>query len=90
MTVRLETTNRAELPVGECELSWPNPAGTTTRLTVAIEPGRVTWVRGSLLELPQGSGESYAISDASGLLTGRPPSRPSTASGCCPASTASS
>jgi hypothetical protein len=67
-TVRLDVTNRVEVPVGECRLAWPNPSGTTTRISVAIEPGRVTWVRGSLLELPQGSGETYTISDPSGLV----------------------
>jgi von Willebrand factor type A domain len=68
VTVRLIDTNRAEVPVGACDLSWRNPSGTTTRLHVAIEPGRVTWVRGSLLDLPQGAGESYAISDQAGLV----------------------
>ena len=68
VTVRLVETNRAEVPVGDCDLSWRNPSGTTTRLTVAIEPGRVTWVRGSLLELPHGAGETYALADAAGLV----------------------
>ena len=68
VTVRLIDTNRAEVPVGDCDLSWRNPSGTTTRLTVAIEPGRVTWVRGSLLELPHGAGETYALADAAGLV----------------------
>ena len=70
VTVRFTDTNRAEVPVGACDLSWRNPSGTTTRLRVDIEPGRVTWVRGSLLELPQGAGESYAVSDAAGLVNG--------------------
>ena len=68
VTVRLVDSNRAEVPVGRCELSWRNPSGTTTRLTVAIEPDRVTWVRGALLELPQGAGESYAVTDSAGLV----------------------
>ncbi len=73
VTVRFDDTNRAEVPVGDCDLSWRNPSGTTTRLTVAIEPGRVTWVRGSLLELPQGAGETYAIADAAGLVVWEAP-----------------
>jgi hypothetical protein len=73
VTVRFSDTNRAEVPVGACDLAWRNPSGTTTRLKVAIEPGRVTWVRGSLLELPQGAGESYAIADAAGLVVWEAP-----------------
>ena len=68
VVVRFTETNRAEVPVGDCDLAWRNPSGTTTRLTVAIEPGRVTWVRGSLLELPHGAGETYALADAAGLV----------------------
>ena len=71
--VRLDTVNRVEVPVGACELEWQNPSGTTTRISVAIEPGRVTWVRGSLLELPQGAGETYTISDPSGLVVWEAP-----------------
>ena len=67
------TRNRAEVPVGGCDLAWRNPSGTTTRIRVAIEPGRVTWVRGSLLELPQGAGETYAIADAAGLVVWEAP-----------------
>jgi hypothetical protein len=73
VTVRFTRTNRAEVPVGACDLAWRNPSGTTTRLRVAIEPGRVTWVRGSLLELPQGAGESYAVADAAGLVVWEAP-----------------
>ena len=73
VSVRFTDTNRAEVPVGACDLSWRNPSGTTTRLRVDIEPGRVTWVRGSLLELPQGAGESYAVSDAAGLVVWEAP-----------------
>ena len=71
--VRLTDTNRAEVPVGACDLAWRNPSGTTTRLRVAIEPGRVTWVRGSLLELPQGAGETYAVADGAGLVVWEAP-----------------
>jgi hypothetical protein len=73
VTVRLVDSNRAEVPVGACDLSWRNPSGTTTRLRVAIEPDRVTWVRGALLELPQGAGETYAVTDASGLVVWEAP-----------------
>jgi von Willebrand factor type A domain len=73
VVVRLTATNRAEVPVGACDLAWRNPSGTTTRLTVAIEPGRVTWVRGALLELPQGAGETYAVADAAGLVVWEAP-----------------
>jgi len=72
-SVRLDTTNRVEVPVGSCELEWENPSGTTTRISVAIQPGRVTWVRGSLLELPQGAGETYTITDPSGLVVWEAP-----------------
>jgi hypothetical protein len=67
-TVRLVETNRAELPVGPCEVTWANPAGTTTRVQVDIEPDRVTWLRGSLIEFPQGAGEIYTVADQAGLV----------------------
>jgi len=73
VSVRLDTSNRVELPVGVCELRWTNPSGTETRLEVAIEPGRVTWVRGALLELPQGAGQVYTIRDRAGLVVWEAP-----------------
>ncbi len=64
----LKETNRIEVNVGTCELYWTNPSGTETRLTVHIQSGETTWVRGSILKFPQGAGEIYAVTDISGTV----------------------
>jgi hypothetical protein len=67
VTVSFEDTNVMEVPVGDCEVSWSNPAGTVTSVSVTIEPDRVTWIRGSVIEFPQGAGESYRVTDQAGI-----------------------
>ena len=65
--VLLQTANTAELPVGSYVVSWVNPSGESTQLDVTIEPDTRTWIRGSLLRLPQGGGEVYTVTDATGV-----------------------
>ena len=64
----LKETNRVEVKVGTCELYWANPSGSETRLTVHIQSGETTWVRGSILKFPQGAGEIYTVKDISGTV----------------------
>jgi hypothetical protein len=63
-----EDSNRAELPVGVCDVSWINPSGETTSIRVNIEPDRTTWVRGSLIKFPQGAGEIYVLRAQDGTV----------------------
>lgn len=67
-TYSLNDTNRIEINVGRCEVYWTNPSGQESRVTVAIQPGETTWVRGSILRFPQGAGEIYTVTDISGTL----------------------
>ena len=53
--VRFDRVNRAEVPVGVCDVAWTNPSGQETRISVDIEADRVTWVRGSHHRVPPGS-----------------------------------
>jgi hypothetical protein len=64
----LKDSNRIEVNVGTCELYWTNPSGTETRITVHIQSGETTWVRGSILKFPQGAGEIYTVTDISGNI----------------------
>lgn len=64
----LKDTNRIEVNVGTCELYWTNPSGSETRITVQIQSGETTWVRGSILKFPQGAGEIYTVTDISGTI----------------------
>ena len=64
----LKDTNTIEVNVGTCELYWTNPSGTETSLTVHIQSGETTWVRGSILKFPQGAGEIYTVKDISGTV----------------------
>jgi hypothetical protein len=70
-TVLMAETNRVGLPVGTCQVRWTNPSGRQTRVGVEIEPDRVTWLRGSLIEFPQGAGEIYTVTDQGGVVVWR-------------------
>jgi hypothetical protein len=67
VVVSLADTNIVEVPVGDCQLTWTNPSGTRIRIGVTVEADRVTWVRGSVIEFPQGAGERYQVTDAAGI-----------------------
>jgi hypothetical protein len=66
VTVSFADTNVMEVPVGDCEVSWSNPAGTRTTVIATIEADQVTWIRGSVIEFPQGAGETYRVTDQAG------------------------
>jgi hypothetical protein len=68
VSVVLTTSNRVELQVGTYDVSWVNPSGQETKIRVNIEESRTTWIRGSILEFPQGAGETYTVTDQSGVL----------------------
>lgn len=67
-TYTMTDSNRIEINVGRCEVSWVNPSGQESRVTVAIQAGETTWIRGSILRFPQGAGEIYTVTDISGTL----------------------
>jgi len=64
----LSDSNRIELPVGTYDVSWTNPSGQATQITVNIEADRDTLIRGSILEFPQGAGEIYTVADQAGIV----------------------
>ena len=61
-------TNKVEVPVGVCDLTWTNPSGNDTSIQVNIEADRTTFVRGSLLKFPQGAGEIYVLKAQDGTV----------------------
>lgn len=67
-TVTLTDSNRVELNVGICNVSWVNPSGETTTIRANILAGETTWIRGSLLKFPQGAGEIYTVTDLGGTV----------------------
>lgn len=67
-TVTLTDSNRVELNVGICSVSWVNPSGETTTIRANILAGETTWIRGSLLKFPQGAGEIYTVTDLGGTV----------------------
>jgi hypothetical protein len=66
VVVSLEDTNIAEVPVGDCEVAWTNPSGSRTSIGVSVDADEVTWIRGSVIEFPQGAGERYRVTDQGG------------------------
>lgn len=67
-TVTLTDSNRVELNVGVCGVSWVNPSGENTTIRANIQAGETTWIRGSLLKFPQGAGEIYTVTDLGGTV----------------------
>ncbi|MET0908627.1 MAG: VWA domain-containing protein [Ilumatobacteraceae bacterium] len=61
-------TNKVEVPIGVCELTWTNPSGNDTTIRVNIEAERTTFVRGSLIKFPQGAGEIYVLKAQDGTV----------------------
>jgi len=73
VSIVLTTSNRVELQVGTYDVSWVNPSGQQTAIKVNIEEGRTTWIRGSILEFPQGAGETYTVTDQAGTVIWQDP-----------------
>lgn len=67
-SVTLTDSNRVELNVGICDVSWVNPSGSETLIRANIQAGETTWIRGSLLKFPQGAGEIYTVTDQGGTV----------------------
>jgi hypothetical protein len=61
-------TNKVEVPIGVCELTWTNPSGNDTTIRVNIEAERTTFVRGSLIKFPHGAGEIYVLKAQDGTV----------------------
>jgi hypothetical protein len=66
--VTLTDSNRVELNVGVCDVTWTNPSGTETAIRANIQAGETTWIRGSLLKFPQGAGEIYTVTALDGTV----------------------
>lgn len=68
-TIDQTTGNRLDdIPVGVYVASFVYPSGATKSVNVNIEADRLTVLRGSLLEFPQGTGEIYTVTDLAGVL----------------------
>jgi hypothetical protein len=65
--VVFDTTNRADVPTGTCEVTWIEATGDESSVSVLIEADRVTTIRGSVIAFPQGAGEAYRVTGASGV-----------------------
>jgi hypothetical protein len=63
----LTNTNVIEVPAGTYTVSWPNPSGTTSEITVEVDSNQKTVVRGSIVRFPQGNGEVYLLKDQAGV-----------------------
>jgi Mg-chelatase subunit ChlD len=50
-----------EVPAGTYDVTWTNPSGSTTTIQVLVQSGETTFIRGSLLQLPQGAGDVYVL-----------------------------
>ena len=61
-------TNKAEVPVGVCDVVWTNPSGNDTSIQVNIEGERTTFIRGSLIKFPNGAGEIYVLKAQDGTV----------------------
>ena len=61
-------TNKAEIPVGVCDVTWTNPSGQDTSIQVNIEGERTTYIRGSLIKFPNGAGEIYVLKAQDGTV----------------------
>src|SRR5215211_3786357 len=71
--ITLTTDNRVELAVGYYDISWTYGTGGEISIRVNIEAGRTTWIRGSLLQFPQGAGEIYTVKDLAGTVIWQAP-----------------
>ena len=71
--ITLSDDNRVELAVGLYDVSWSYATGGDITIRVNIEAGRTTWVRGSLLNFPQGAGEIYVVKDLAGTVIWQAP-----------------
>jgi len=69
VTIRFDRTNLAEVPVGQCAVTWRERSGDVSGVRVVVDADRLTRIRGALLALPQGAGERYVIEAADSGVT---------------------
>lgn len=68
-TITHSTGNRLDdIPVGIYQASFVYPSGSTKTVNVNIEADRLTVLRGSIIEFPQGTGEIYVVKDLAGVI----------------------
>lgn len=68
VSVALTDSNKVDLDAGQYDVHWTNPSGEETRVTVTIESGKTTVIRGSILRFPHGAGEIYLLTDTAGTV----------------------
>jgi hypothetical protein len=64
----LTTSNKVEVPEGSYLVSWPNPAGTTSSITVKVVGDQTTYIRGSIFRFPHSGAEVYRFTDLGGIV----------------------
>lgn len=67
-TFSFTTSNEIEVPAGRYMVAWTNPSGAETMITVVVEVGETTLIRGSMLRLPTGGSEVYEITAIDGTV----------------------
>lgn len=68
VTVRFDTTNVQEVPVGRCDVTWTEQSGDVSGARATIASDRLTRIRGGLLAFPQGAGERYVMRASGGRV----------------------
>ena len=67
-SVTLTTENRVEVPAGTYDVHWLNPSGQETRISIAVEGDKTSFIRGSIFRFPHGGGEIYRFTDIGGIV----------------------
>ena len=67
-TAKLTDSNIIELAAGKYDVHWVNPSGQESHVTIEIEGGKTTVIRGSILRFPHGAGERYILKDVGGVI----------------------
>ncbi|CAN5783833.1 hypothetical protein BH24CHL4_BH24CHL4_22670 [soil metagenome] len=67
-TFSFTTTNWVEVPAGQYSITWTNPSGSQTAVSVSVVAGETAFIRGSMLRLPYGDGALYELSALDGTV----------------------
>jgi hypothetical protein len=68
VNITLSDSNKVEVPAGDYDVSWPNPGGAVTHVTVNVEGDKTAYIRGSIFKFPHGGSEVYRFTDISGAV----------------------
>lgn len=67
-TFSFTNSNVLEVPAGDYSLSWVNPSGSETLISVSVYVGETSFVRGSMIRLPVGDGAIYELTALDGTV----------------------